>query len=219
MCINRRQIVELITKGGQKPAYALTPPNTNGYTSTAQMSYDPEQARKLLAEAGYPQGRGFPTLDIMFNTDETHRKIAIAIQEMWKKTLNINVTLSNVDWKVYLDNESHLDYQIDRAAWIGDYVDATNFLNMFITGGGNNRTGWSNPRFDELLKESETMVDQHERYAVLQQAEKILLDEAPIVPIYYYTQIRLISPSVKGWDTNILDQHTFKYVYLDDTQH
>ena len=218
MCINRQQIVELITKGGQKPAYALTPPDTNGYTATAKMKYDPIEAKKLLAEAGYPGGRGFPTLDIMFNTDETHRKVAIAIQEMWKKALNINVTISNVDWKVYLDNESHLNYQIDRAAWIGDYVDATNFLNMFVTGGGNNRTGWSNLRYDKLLRESEMKANQSERYAILQKAEKILMDEAPIVPIYYYTQIRLISPSVKGWDYNILDQHTFKYVYLDDSQ-
>ena len=136
---------------------------------------------------------------------------------MWKKALNINVTLSNLDWKVYLDRESNLDYQISRAAWIGDYVDPTTFLDMFITGGGNNRTGWSSPRYDTLIRQASMTAQRDERYALLQEAENILLDEVPVVPIYTYTQIRLISPSVKGWHYNILDQHTFKYVYLDDS--
>jgi oligopeptide transport system substrate-binding protein len=148
------------------------------------MPYDPVAAKAILAESGFPDGKNFPKLEIIFNSDEAHRKIAIAIQEMWKKALNISVTLSNLDWKVYLDKESNMDYQISRAAWIGDYLDPTTFLDMFITGGGNNRTGWSNPRYDA---------------------------------IYTYTQVRLISPSVKGWHYNILDQHTFKYVYLDNS--
>jgi oligopeptide transport system substrate-binding protein len=154
----------------------------------------------------------------MFNTDETHRKIAIAVQEMWKKNLNINITLSNLDWKVYLDNESNMDYQISRAGWIGDYVDASNFLEIFLTGGGNNRTGWSNKRYDKLVQESSMTADRNMRYAMLQEAEQILADQVPVAPIYTYTQVRLVSPSVKGWDYNILDQHTYKYVYLDDAQ-
>jgi oligopeptide transport system substrate-binding protein len=218
MCINRKQIVELITKGGEIPAYTFTPPDTNGYTSRAKMQYDPGAAQQLLSEAGYPRGRNFPTLDIMFNTDETHRKIAIAVQEMWKKNLNINITLSNLDWKVYLDNESNMDYQISRAGWIGDYVDASNFLEIFLTGGGNNRTGWSNKRYDKLVQESSMTADRNMRYAMLQEAEQILADQVPVAPIYTYTQVRLVSPSVKGWDYNILDQHTYKYVYLDDAQ-
>ena len=217
MCINREQIVELITKGGQIPAYTFTPPDTNGYTATGRLPFDPVAAKKILAEAGYPDGKNFPKLEIIFNSDEAHRKIAIAIQEMWKKSLNISVTLSNLDWKVYLDRESSMDYQISRAAWIGDYVDPTTFLDMFITGGGNNRTGWSSPRYDTLIQTAAMTGDRAERYALLQEAENILLNGVPIVPIYTYTQVRLISPSVKGWHYNILDQHTFKYVHLDDS--
>jgi oligopeptide transport system substrate-binding protein len=215
MCINRVQIVERITKGGQIPAYTFTPPDTNGYTSDAAMPYDVTRARELLAEAGFPDGSNFPTLEIIFNTDEAHRKIAIAIQEMWKKTLNINITLSNNDWKVYLDRESNLDYQISRAAWIGDYLDPNTFLDMFVTGGGNNRTGWSNLRYDQLIGQAALTAEQGNRYALLREAEQILIEEAPVVPIYTYTRVTLISPAVKGWEPNLLDQHPYKYVYLE----
>ena len=214
MTINREEIVKRITKGGELPAYTYTPPNINGYTCPPQLEYNIKKARKLLAEAGYPNGKGFPKLELVYNTDERHRQIAIAVQEMWKKALNIHITLTNVDWKVYLDRESHMDYQITRAGWIGDYLDATNFLNVFITGGGNNRTGWSNPQYDKYLQEASMITDQSKRYAILQKAEKILMQEVPIAPIFIYTTRRLISTSVKGWYDNLLDQHNYKYIYL-----
>lgn len=216
MSIDRRQLVEKITKGGQLPAYALTPPDTNGYTPHAGIPYDVPAARRLLAEAGYPDGKGFPKLELMFNTDELNRKIATAIQQMWKNALNIEVSLVTQDWKVHLDRESNLQYQMSRASWIGDYLDPTTFLDIFIKDGGNNRTGWSNPRYDQLLAQAAQTADQEERYALLQQAEQILVDEAPLMPIYTYTQVRLISSDVKGWEENILDQHPYKYLYLDN---
>lgn len=218
MSIDRRRIVEKITKGGQIPAYTLTPPNTNGYTSRARVPHDVQAARRLLAEAGYPGGQGFPRLELMFNTDEGHRKIAIAIQQMWKDALNINISLVNQDWKVYMDRESNMHYQISRAAWIGDYLDPTTFLEMFLKDGGNNRTGWSNPRYDELISRAARTTGQEERYALLQEAEQILVDEVPFVSIYTYTQPRLISPDLRGWEPNILDQHPYKYLYLEKTQ-
>lgn len=219
MCIDREAIVGHITKGGQLPAYTLTPPDTAGYTSHARVPYDPVAARALLAEAGFPDGRGFPRLELMFNTDEGHRKIATAIQEMWKKALNVEIAIANQDWKVYMDRETNRHYQMSRAAWIGDYVDPTTFLDMFMTGGGNNRTGWSNARYDELLLQAARTAEQSERYALLAAAEKILMDEVPIIPIYVYTQVRLISPDLRGWEHNILDQHPYKYLWLDDSGH
>ena len=218
MSINREQIVENVTKGGQLPAYNLTPPNTNGFTAKARVKYDIEGARKLLAEAGFPNGEGFPKLEIIYNTDESHRMVAIAIQQMWKKALNIDVTLSNQDWQVYLENESQGNYQISRAAWIGDYLDPNNFIDMWLSDGGNNRTGWGNQRYDELVALAAKARTKQERFEFFQENEQILIDESPIMPIYTYTRVFLIDPSVKGWDENVLDQHPYKYVYLEDSK-
>jgi oligopeptide transport system substrate-binding protein len=214
MTINRKQIVEKITKGGQIPAYALSPPNTNGFTSSSNVTYDIDRARELLAEAGFPNGEGFPKLEIIFNTDEAHRKIAIAIQQMWRQSLNIDVTLENQDWQVYLDSESRGNYQISRASWIGDYLDPNTFLDMFLTGGGNNRTGWSNSDYDAAIAAAAKAVAKEERFRYFQENERILAEESPIIPLYTYTRPILISPSVKGWDDNILAQHPYKYIYL-----
>ncbi len=214
MTIDRSAIVEKITKGGQIPAYTLTPPDTLGYTSESSITYDPEKARMLLSEAGFPNGENFPETQILFNTLDTHRLIAEAIQQMWKKELNINITLYNQEWKVYLDTESSMNYQISRAAWIGDYVDPNTFLEMFVSYSGINRTGWSNPDYDRLIEMAAQEPNQDARYEYFQQAEQILNQEVPIIPIYTYSKVFLISPSVKGWHPNILDHHPYKYVYL-----
>ena len=218
LSINREQIVNSVAKGGEIPAYTFTPPDTNGYTSKESINYDIEQARQLLVEAGYPGGKDFPELELIFNTDEKHRQIATVVQEMWKQALNIHISLSNLDWKVYLDKESNLDYQISRAGWIGDYLDPINFLDLFVTNGGNNRTGWSNPLYDQYLQQAMLTADQEARFAILQQAEQLLMQEVPILPIYTYTRRRLIAESVHGWEENILDQHPYKYIYLQPPQ-
>ncbi len=168
----------------------------------------------LLSEAGFPNGENFPETQILFNTLDTHRLIAEAIQQMWKKELNINITLYNQEWKVYLDTESSMNYQISRAAWIGDYVDPNTFLEMFVSYSGINRTGWSNPDYDRLIEMAAQEPNQDARYEYFQQAEQILNQEVPIIPIYTYSKVFLISPSVKGWHPNILDHHPYKYVYL-----
>lgn len=215
LSINREEIVKRVTRGGEIPAYTFTPPGINGYYPAARLEYNVEKARKLLAAAGYPNGKGFPRLEIIYNTNEQHRQVAIAIQEMWKKALNIHITLANLDWKVFLDRESHLDYQISRGGWIADYLDPTNFLDLFVTGGGNNRTGWSNAQYDKYIHEAALAANQAQRYAIFQKAEKLLMQQVPIVPIYTYTRRRLIAKSVKGWYDNILDRHHYQYIYLD----
>jgi len=217
MSIDRRQIVEKITKGGQIPAYAFTPPNTMGFTPEPAIPYDIEGAKKLLAEAGYPDGKGFPESELIYNTSEGHRKIAVAIQQMWKKTINVNISLANQDWKVFLDNQRTKNFLISRAAWIGDYPDPNTFLDMWVTDGGNNHTGWSNKTYDGLIAKAGETIDQKERYSYFQQAEKILVDQVPIIPIYTYTRVFLIRPEVKGWYPNILDHHPYQYVYLEES--
>jgi oligopeptide transport system substrate-binding protein len=216
MSIDRIQIVEKITKGGQIPAYALTPPDTMGFSPKPAIPYDIEGARKLLAEAGYPDGEGFPTSELVYNTNEGHRKIAVAVQQMWKKALNIDITLVNQDWKVFLDTQRTLNFSIARMSWIGDYPDPNTFMDMWVTDGGNNHTGWSNKAYDDLIAKAAVTVDREERYEYFQQAEKMLVDEVPIIPVYTYTRDYLIRPEVKGWYPNILDHHPYKHVYLDE---
>ena len=215
MSIDRKQIVEKVKKGGEIPAYALTPPDTNGFTPKAAVPFDIEGARKLLAETGYPDGKGFPDVELLYNTNEGHRKIAVAVQQMWKKALNINITLTNQDWKVYLDNERTLNYTISRGSWIGDYYDPNTFMDMWVTGSGNNRTGWSNKDYDALIAKAAEMMDRDERYACFQQAEAVLTEEMPFIPVYTYTRSYLIQPEVKGWHPNILDHHPYKHVYIE----
>jgi oligopeptide transport system substrate-binding protein len=213
--VNRQQIVEYVTKFGQKPAYALTAPDVNSYMPEAKMPYDPELARKLLADAGFPGGQGFPMLTIAFNTSDEHRNVAMAIQQMWKKELGIDVGLENVEWKVFLDRERQMDYQIDRASWVGDYLDPYTFLEMFTTGNGNNKTGFTNQRYDELIRMSSLEADSEKRMSYFQEADKILVEEVPILPLYTYHWNRLVSTSVKNWYDNPMDYYSFKQVYLE----
>ena len=216
MAIDRKQLVDNITKGGQIPAYTMTPPGTMGYFPESTLNFDPEAAKRLLAEAGYPNGEGFPPVEILYNTNEGHRKIAVALQEMWKNYLNIDIKLLNQEWKVYLATESAGDYQISRGGWIGDYVDPNNFLDMFLCNGGNNRTGWCNEEYDRLILEVAPSQPSHEqRLKIFQQAETMLLEDMPIIPVYTYTSIKLLHPSVRNFDDNILNQAMYKDLYLD----
>ncbi len=217
MSIDRDTIVKAITKGGQIPAYVYTPPDIQGYFATpGQISYDIEKARQLLAEAGYPNGQGFPEIELTYNTSDAHRRIAVAIQQMWKDALNIDIRLSNQDWKVYLSRIQSMDYEMARAGWIGDYPDPNTFLDMFVTDGGNNQTGWSNPEYDRLIALAATQADQQERFQSFRAAEEILIEESPVIPIYTYTRVQLKQPQLKGWHPNILDQHPYKAAYIED---
>jgi oligopeptide transport system substrate-binding protein len=217
MSLDREAICSQVMKTGQTPAYFLTPPNVNGYTSPARVQYDPVGARKLLAEAGYPGGKGFPSIDILYNTMEQHQLIAEAIQQMWKKELGIDVTLTNQEWKVYLSSTSNerLDFDLARAAWIGDVVDAINFLECFISGGGNNRTGWGNAEYDRLLAEAIRQNDLTKRHELYGEAETILMNEMPIIPIYHYTRAFLIQPNIHGYPPNLLGYRAYQGIWRD----
>lgn len=215
MAIDRESLVAKVTRGGQLPAYNFTPPGTAGYDCRAKFTADIAAAKKLLAAAGYPDGKGFPAVEILFNTSESHKAIAEAIQQMWKQNLNIEVKLVNEEWKVYLDSTHTLHYQMARAAWIADYVDPNSFLDMWVTGGGNNETGWANKDYDALIGDASRESDAAKRLEIFQKAEAVLMDEMPIIPIYFYTRQCLKRPELKGWYPNILDNHPYKHVYLE----
>ncbi len=212
--INREQITEHILKAGQKPAYHFTPPNTGGYTTTTRLPYDPELARKLLADAGFPDGKDFPKFELLYNTSESHRTLAVAIQQMWKTELNIEVELHNQEWKAYLSTREAGDFDILRAAWFGDYDDPNTFLSLGETENGNNHTNWGNPEYDTLIEKAAFTQGSKARKQLFQKAEDILIEEMPVIPIYFYVTSRLIHPSVKGWYPNILDIHPYQSVDL-----
>jgi oligopeptide transport system substrate-binding protein len=228
LTIDRKLLIDKVTLGGQKPALAFTPPETAGYSfkGTLNEAITPQaiaEAQKLLADAGFPGGKGFPKLDILYNTSEDHKKIAIAIQQMWKKNLGIEVGLYNQEWKVYLTSQTQMNYQISRSAWIGDYPDPNTFLDMWVTGGGNNNTGWSNKEYDRLIDQAALTKDPNARYEIFRQAETLLMTELPIIPIYFYTRNKLQNPKValldqnmtaKPWASNILDSMPLKYYVM-----
>jgi oligopeptide transport system substrate-binding protein len=213
--IDRQLLVDKVTQCGQIPAYSFTPPGSNGYQPSTEIPYDPVLAKQLLAEAGYSSDKPFPKLEILFNTNEGHRKVALAIQQMWQNELGIEVELVNQDWKVYLSREMVGDFQISRAGWIGDYEDPNTFLDLMRPNRGNNKTGWENMDFDALVEEANTINDQEKRYELLNEAEKILIDNMPIIPLYTYVRVYQLSPDVKGFNPHILDHHHPKFIYLE----
>ena len=213
--IDRQLLVDKVTQCGQIPAYSFTPPGSNGYQPSTEIPYDPVLAKQLLAEAGYSSDNPFPKLEILFNTNEGHRKVALAIQQMWQNELGIQVELVNQDWKVYLSREMVGDFQISRAGWIGDYEDPNTFLDLMRPNRGNNKTGWENMDFDALVEEANTINDQDKRYELLNEAEKILIDNMPIIPLYTYVRVYQLSPDVKGFNPHILDHHHPKFIYLE----
>jgi oligopeptide transport system substrate-binding protein len=214
LTLDRDSIVENITRGGQAPALGFTPKGMGAYKTPELIVYDPDKGRKLLADAGFPGGKGFPKFEILINTSDSHKTIAEAIQQMWKEELGIDVAIRNEEWKVYLESQTHQKYDISRSGWIGDYMDPVTFLSMWTTGNGNNNTGWSNAEFDGLIQQAGQEPDQAKRFALLEKAETILLNDPPFATIYWYTRIHLKSPHVVNWNPLLLDNHNYKYIDL-----
>ena len=210
LAIDRESLVRNVTRGGQQPAYNFCPPSPM-FTSQARIDGDLAEAKRLLAEAGFPAGRGFPKVDILYNTSENHRAIAEAIQQMWRTRLGVEIGLANQEWKVYLDSQDTLNYDLCRAGWIADYTDPNTFMDMWVTGGGNNDTGWSNATYDALVRTSLAAGSEQERLASYQQMEAILADELPIIPIYFYTRVFAVNPKLR-FVPNAIDNRNWKFV-------
>jgi oligopeptide transport system substrate-binding protein len=209
MVCEKRRIVERITRAGERVASSMTPYGTANYELPEGLDYAPAQARRLLAEAGFANGAGFPTLRYLFNTGKVNEQIGVELQQMWKKELGINIELQQQEWKAYLASQSALDYDLSRSSWIGDYNDANTFLDMFMSNNGNNRTGWKNPEYDRLMREANAQLDVGKRAQILQRAETLLVrDDAPIVPLFFYKGVTFFDSSkIEGIYFNILDEH------------
>jgi oligopeptide transport system substrate-binding protein len=213
LAIDKKRIVQRITRGGEQPASHLVPDGTAHYVSPEGLGYDPVLARKLLAEAGFPGGKNFPRMEYMFNAPagggKIHEQIAIELQQMWRDTLGVDIELRQLEMQVYLSEQDQMHYDLSRSSWIGDYNDANTFLNMFVTDDGNNRTGWSNPRYDALIRQANETTDVQAREKLFQQAETILVrDDLPIIPLFFYAGINYFDTNkIQGVYTNMVDLH------------
>lgn len=207
LAIDRKAIVENVTKAGQIPSGAYVPTGVKDqkgkdFREGKKEYYNPEgdisKAKKLLAEAGYPEGKGFPKITLLYNTGEGHQNIAQAVQEMWRKNLGIDIELKNEEWKVFQKTKNDKNYEIARGGWVADYNDPMTFLDMWLSNSGNNECGYSNPEYDKKIMEAKTETDESKRMALLHEAEDILMNDMPIIPIYYYVKVACIKDYVKG---------------------
>lgn len=208
LAIDRQTIVDKIRKTGT-PATAFVPPGIPDATPDKEfrsvggdflpVKADAAQAKKLLAEAGYPDGKGFPDVTLIYNSTEEHKILAEAILEMWKQNLGIsNIKLANMEWGVFIPTRQKGDFQIARDGWIGDYNDPMTFIDLFTSDSGNNDPQWKNTQFDQLIRQARLASNEEERMATLHQAEKLFLDEVIMAPIFFYTQNSMVKPYVKN---------------------
>ncbi|WFO14427.1 peptide ABC transporter substrate-binding protein [Edwardsiella ictaluri] len=205
--IDREIIAGKVLGSGEKPAYRLTPDATNGMAPQQlpmQLMSQAErnrQAQAWLHEAGYGPSRPL-RLSLLYNTAENNQKIAIAVASMWKKTLGVQVELTNQEWKTYVDNRHSGRFDVVRGSWIADYNEPSSFLGLLGSHNSGNLTGFSQPGYDALLLQAAREGNAQKRSAIYQQAERMLAEEAPIAPLYQYTNARLIKPWVKGYPIN-----------------
>jgi oligopeptide transport system substrate-binding protein len=212
--IDREAITRTVLRGSRVPAHSLVPPKTAGYTSSASIPSDFEAARRLLVEAGFPGGKGLPKIDIQMNADPINTSVFEAIQQMWRRELGVDATLTQLEHRVQLDNQNTLSYGASRSRWIGDYNDPSTFTDLFISNGGNNDTGWANADYDALVNRAAREPNTNRRFELLQQAEALLLEDAVIAPIFYGTRTYLIHPDVKDWESSLLGIHLYQKVRL-----
>ena len=229
LVIDRNYIVENVSQSGEVPATGYVPSGVydaegaNGddfrtvggeYYSVSADDYQAncDKARELLAEAGYPNGEGFPAVEYMYNTDDRHKAIAEALQNMWQTELGVTVNLSNQDWNVFLKSRKDGDFQIARNGWIADYNDPCSFLDMWYTGGGNNDAQYSNPEYDALIDAAKATSDQTERMAAFHKAEDLLIgQDSVLAPIYFYTNSYMLSDNISGMYYTPLGYFFFGY--------
>lgn len=207
LALDRQALCEYVYRSGEVPARALVPPSLPGYAGPDLPEAGPEAARRLLAEAGFPGGEGFPEMELLHAAQDSARNVAQAIADGLRRRLSIRLRPVPQEFKVYIHSTQNLKYQISLGMWIGDYLDPSTFLDLFRSGSGGNRTGWSHSGYDQLLLAAAGSLSSSGRMALLKEAESLLLEQGPIAPICHRGQVNLVSPRVVGFTTNLLDLH------------
>lgn len=219
IAIDRKAITENVKRGGEIPATGFNPVGLKDSTgrdfnitagdygvdvNTAKI----EEAKALLAAAGYPEGKDFPELTLLYNTSESHKAVSEAIQEMWKKNLGIHIELANQEWAVFQSTRTEGNFEICRGGYIGDYPDPVGLLELMVEGSPNNHPQWLNKEFNDLIKASRYSKGE-ERDNMIYQAEKILMEDSPIAPLFYYTDPVMVKSNIEGWQKNSMSYWYF----------
>ncbi|HTV42588.1 MAG TPA: peptide ABC transporter substrate-binding protein [Candidatus Sulfotelmatobacter sp.] len=219
LAVNKDLLVKKIMRAGERPASHFVPDGTANYESPQGLGYDPALAKQLLAEAGYPGGKGFPRFQYTFDAAaggaaKVHENIAVELQQMWADTLGIHMDLRQVETKVFWNMQGTLDYQLSRSSWVGDYDDANTFLEMFVSNDGENRTGWKDPEYDALILQANEQTDLKAREKIFQRAESILIsNQVPIIPLFFYAGVTYYDTNkIQGIYANLLDDHPLEYI-------
>mgnify|MGYP001574167227 CR=1 FL=1 len=214
LAIDRDSISRHLLHGSRPPAHHLTPAGLAGYVPRARVPDDFAAARRLLADAGFPGGRGLPPFEIQVRNDELQPKIIEAVQAMWARELGVHATIALLEQKTSIQNQRLLDFTVGSNGWVADYPDPATFLELFVTGGMANWTGWGDPAYDRLIAQATQTADPEERHECFQEAEAILLEQSPIIPLIFGARNYLIHPSVQGWDPALIGLYQYKKVYL-----
>jgi oligopeptide transport system substrate-binding protein len=212
MSIDRRPIVENVTKAGEPAAYDYIPPGVFAdYPSPPGLAYDVDAARKLMAEAGYPGGKGFPLLTLTYNPELVqHADIALIVRNQWQENLGIKVDAQAIEVRMHGYRLHAHDFEVARASWIGDYPDPTTFTDKFKSDNDNNDGCYSNPKYDALCTAAETQTDPKERMKTFAKAENMLLEEGALIPIYYFVDAYMFRSTVHGVELDPRDMVMFQ---------
>lgn len=215
LALDRKALTDDIIKSGHLPATGLVPPGiTDKYQAPKMARFDPDEARKLLAEAGFPGGKGFRAIKILTNNSDSARTVAEFFQESWHQQLGIEVSILQQDWQVYLDSMSKLQFDVVRGGWVGDYLDPFTFLSVFRSTDGNNNTGWKSSRYDDLMLTSTREPDPAIRLKTMQEAEALLLTDMPMIPIFWRMDSRLKRAEVQNWKESKIGYRCYKAISI-----
>jgi oligopeptide transport system substrate-binding protein len=215
MSLDKQAIVETITRLGERPAANYVPPGSfDGYESPQGIKHDVAEARRLLAEAGYPEGNGFPAVSLTYGSGTFHGDIAQQVRWQWLEKLGVDVGLEPIEPAIFTERLHNHEYALARASWFGDYNDPSTFMNKYLSSSDDNDAAWTNAEYDRLCMAAEREPDQGKRLAMLRRAEQILLDEVPIIPVYYYVNKFMFRENVKGIALSPRNMVMFKAVQV-----
>jgi oligopeptide transport system substrate-binding protein len=215
LALDRDGLARDVMRGGELGCRSFVPAGMPDYEAATLAPPDPVRARELLAQAGYPGGRGFPAFEVLYPNNEITRDFCEATAAQWRDVLGLQPRLVNQAWKVYLDSQRLLNYDVSWGAWTADYLDVGTFLDLFTTGGGNNRTGWSDATYDEFVGRAQACPDAALRSSHFRRAEERLLQELPIAPVFQRINLNLVAPRVRGFADNLLDVHPLRDLSVD----